>query len=67
MAKKKHMDLGIAFQTAAIIADGEPKLFMAILGLFVHAAQPDAPPQNNSANHNNQHTAQARLLTRNHR
>ena len=67
MSKKKQIDVGIIFSAAAMISEGNPEAFMAVLKCFIHAAQPEAPRWDKSAHHNDQHAAKARLLSRDHR
>jgi hypothetical protein len=67
MAKKDRMDLGLMFSAAAIIADGNPQAFIAILKCFVHAAQPDVPYWKKTGHHNDLHTPKTRLLVQNHK
>lgn len=67
MGKKNKMDLVQVFSQALFFSKGNPEICAALLNYFVHAAQPDAPPSGRAGRSDDQHTAKARLLTRNYR
>lgn len=67
MGKKNKLDIGTAFGVAAVVAEGNPNLFLAIFTSFMNAAQPEAAYlEKNGRRQHDQHTTKANLLARNH-